>query len=222
MTADANQKPGCLASFLALFRFSKTAAKKILPYRLRDDFLSPAEFSFYKVLVSLVSSRLTVLTKVRLADIFFVARPKKYISYFNRISQRHVDFLLCTPNAMKPVAGIELDDASHNQAARRQRDKFVDKVFQAAGLPLLHMPVRREYSSQEIATRLAQLFKTSPNASAQPPANERQAVSVPLCPKCGIPMVLRTASQGEHKGQHFYGCQNYPRCREVMLMQKAG
>jgi hypothetical protein len=230
MTANANQKPGCLTSFLSLFRRSKTTTQEILPYRLCDDFLSPAEFSFYKVLASLVGSRLTVLTKVRLADIFFVARPNENVSYLNRISQRHVDFLLCTPNTMKPVVGIELDDASHNQAARQQRDEFVDKVFLTAGLPLLHMPVQREYNSQEIAARLAQLFKASPNASVspasnasvQPPANERKVISAPLCPKCGIPMVLRTASQGDHKGQQFYGCQNYPRCREVMPITRAG
>ena len=230
MTVETNQKPGCLTSLLSFFRRSKTATQEILPYRLRDDFLSPAEFSFYKILVSLVGSRLIVLTKVRLADIFFVARPNENVLYFNRISQRHVDFLLCTPNTMKPVVGIELDDASHNQPSRQQRDEFIDKVFLTAGLPLLHMPVQREYNSQEISTRLTQLFKAgtntsaSPatNASAQPPANAKQAASAPLCPKCGIPMVLRTANQGEYKGQQFYGCQNYPRCREVRPISGAG
>lgn len=230
MTVETNQKPGCLTSLLSFFRRSKTTAQEILPYRLRDDFLSPAEFSFYKVLASLVGSRLIILTKVRLADIFFVARPNENVLYFNRISQRHVDFLLCTPSTMKPVVGIELDDASHNQPSRQQRDEFVDKVFLTAGLPLLHMPVQREYNSREISTRLAQLFKTgtntsastATNASAQPSTNARQVVSAPLCPKCGIPMVLRTASQGEYKGQQFYGCQNYPRCREVMPTLGAG
>jgi len=28
-------------------------------------------------------------------------------------------------------------------------------------------------------------------------------------------MVVRTVKQGEHKGKQFYGCQNYPRCREM-------
>ena len=37
----------------------------------------------------------------------------------------------------------------------------------------------------------------------------------PICPKCGIPMLLRKVGQGEHKGKQFYGCQNFPRCREM-------
>lgn len=37
-----------------------------------------------------------------------------------------------------------------------------------------------------------------------------------LCPKCGVPMVRRTATRGTHAGQEFYGCPNYPRCREIL------
>ncbi len=33
------------------------------------------------------------------------------------------------------------------------------------------------------------------------------------CPLCGGNLVLRTAKQGAHVGQQFYGCSNYPKCR---------
>jgi hypothetical protein len=69
------------------------AGAKDLPYRLRDDFLSPAEFSFYKVFSSIYGTRLTVQSKVRLADVFFVSRPNRNYTFFNRIAQRHLDFL---------------------------------------------------------------------------------------------------------------------------------
>jgi hypothetical protein len=52
-------------------------------------------------------------------------------------------------------------------------------------------------------------------------SEEKQAVAPPLCPKCGIPMVLRTANQGEYKGQQFYGCRNYPQCREILPISNA-
>jgi ssDNA-binding Zn-finger/Zn-ribbon topoisomerase 1 len=29
-------------------------------------------------------------------------------------------------------------------------------------------------------------------------------------------MVLRTAQRGDNKGQQFYGCTNYPRCRQII------
>ncbi|MDD2361760.1 MAG: topoisomerase DNA-binding C4 zinc finger domain-containing protein [Oscillospiraceae bacterium] len=36
-----------------------------------------------------------------------------------------------------------------------------------------------------------------------------------MCPKCRIPMVKRKAAQGARSGKEFYGCSNYPKCREV-------
>ena len=216
MTTDMGQKPGCLTAFLAFFRRKKATQPKTLPYRVRDDFLSPAELSFYKVLGSVISPDYIILTKVRLADIFFVSRPNENLSYLNRISQRHIDILLCTTTTIKPVVGIELDDASHSQSTRKQRDEFVDQVFLTAGLPLVHMPVQRAYTSQEIMSRLEQYLNNDLSVSAPSQAQEGQVDSTPLCPKCGIPMVLRTASQGNYKGQQFYGCPNYPRCREVL------
>ena len=36
------------------------------------------------------------------------------------------------------------------------------------------------------------------------------------CPKCGAPMVLRTARKGRNAGGKFYGCSNYPRCKETL------
>lgn len=216
MTAT-NEKSGCLSViFPFLKRSQKETTSKALPYRLRDDFLSPAEFSFYKVLSSLVGTRLTIQSKVRLADVFFVARPNENVVYFNRIAQKHLDFLVCDSVTMKPLFGIELDDASHKRNDRQERDEFVESVCKVAGLPLLRLPVQREYNSREIAAQIAPFVSDKISASNPPqPEINKQVNSLPLCPKCGIPMVLRTVAQGEHKGKQFYGCQNYPRCREM-------
>ncbi|WP_428309981.1 restriction endonuclease [Hydrocarboniphaga sp.] len=41
-----------------------------------------------------------------------------------------------------------------------------------------------------------------------------------ICPQCGSPMVLRVAKQGTNKGQSFYGCSTYPKCRGVLPYNK--
>ena len=38
------------------------------------------------------------------------------------------------------------------------------------------------------------------------------------CPCCGGNLVLRTARQGSHAGEQFYGCSNYPKCRYIKNM----
>lgn len=150
------------------------------------------------------------------------------MAYFNKIAQRHLDFLVCDAVTMKPLLGIELDDSSHQQNSRQERDKFIDEIFQAARLPLLRFPVQREYNARESAAQITPILqdKVASSVSSQPvPTTANPSGNaVPLCPKCNIPMVLRTVTQGEHKGKQFYGCINYPRCREVLpvSVQKAG
>jgi ssDNA-binding Zn-finger/Zn-ribbon topoisomerase 1 len=57
-----------------------------------------------------------------------------------------------------------------------------------------------------------------PNVTQQPTPVVNAVPAAPLCPKCGIPMVVRIATQGENKGNQFYGCSNYPKCRQIMQL----
>ncbi|MHA1920876.1 MAG: topoisomerase DNA-binding C4 zinc finger domain-containing protein, partial [Promethearchaeota archaeon] len=41
------------------------------------------------------------------------------------------------------------------------------------------------------------------------------------CPRCGANMMLRTARRGRNKGNKFYGCSNYPRCKEIVSLDEA-
>jgi restriction system protein len=36
---------------------------------------------------------------------------------------------------------------------------------------------------------------------------------IPNCPRCNIPMKMREARRGQHTGEKFWGCANYPKCR---------
>jgi restriction system protein len=42
--------------------------------------------------------------------------------------------------------------------------------------------------------------------------------SKPLCPSCKTPMVFRTAKQGSRKGSSFWGCAQYPKCRQTVAI----
>lgn len=241
--STTDQNPGCLTAILQLFRGKPQASKPTgkpsvtvtttvpdtdaepLPYRVRDDFLTITERSFYHTLVHAIQGRFVIFAKIRLADIFFVAQPDKNFTYFNQISRRHIDFLLCQPKTIKPIVAIELDDASHQQAERRERDEFVDRVFEAADLPLVRIPAQHAYIASEIIARLQQYLgnddlNKSPEPAEKPVAESSQTANgdpaaPPLCPKCGIPMVVRTVAKGQYQGRQFYGCKNYPKCREM-------
>ena len=200
----------------------KPTDKLEFPYLLRDDFLSPAEQSFYLVLKQTVADWALICPKVALGDLFYVkaSDPGKFRIYTNKIDRKHVDFLLCDPTTAKPLLGIELDDKSHQKSDRQARDDFVEMVYKAAKLPLVRIPVRRSYSTSELDSLLRQhVGSKSKDALNQTDAIENEGAA-PRCPKCGSEMVLRMAKSGVNEGKQFWGCPNYPRCRGIVKYEE--
>lgn len=130
-------------------------------YERYSSILTPAEQHFYKVLASAVGGRAIIMAKVRIADVIRVRRTvkgKQFWSYFSKISQKHIDFVLLEPSTLQTLCLIELDDKSHLQVNRSQRDKFVNRIMAEVGIPLYRFPVRRRYSGIEILERLQPVF----------------------------------------------------------------
>ena len=93
MSKASSDKLGCLGSFLQLFGIERSTTRgpksfpqlpfglhdeaEALPFRLRDDFLSGAEISFYHILLSAVGDTLTVCPKVNLGDVCLFLIPNE-------------------------------------------------------------------------------------------------------------------------------------------------
>lgn len=130
-----------------------------LPYRRKDHLLTPAERSFYEVLCRAVGEDMQVFAQVRLADLVYVPEgTDKRLGYVNRVTSKHVDFVLCRRQTIAPVLAVELDNSTHNLPHRQRRDVFVNAVFEAAGLPLLRVPVKRSYDAQQLAREIGRLL----------------------------------------------------------------
>ncbi|MEM0952800.1 MAG: DUF2726 domain-containing protein [Pseudomonadota bacterium] len=133
-------------------RLEKRKRFQEFSYRKRKGLLTAAERSFYGVLVTAMPENV-VFAKVRVADL---VQPKKGLSRtnwqkaFNKISAKHFDFVVCKPQDLKVEVVIELDDASHNAAARKQRDAFVEHVCSTADIPLVRIRAARSYNVIEI------------------------------------------------------------------------
>lgn len=81
----------------------------------------------------------TVFAKVRLLDLLEPVKGNpKYKTYFYKVQAKHVDFVLCDQKLVARYI-IELDDNSHADASRKQRDSFVDEVVQSVGYQIIHV-----------------------------------------------------------------------------------
>jgi hypothetical protein len=187
--------------------------KEQLPYRLRENFLSTPERALLQVLQRMVGRHYLICPKVALNDIFYIARPNENVHFFNKFFRKHVDFLLCEPNTLKPAIGIELVRPVSRKESR-EADQFMGELFLSAGLPLVHIRSSEHYSEQDL-TQLFGLAVTKVKETG-PLRATAKTDSVPMCPICGRMMVLRVYRDGKKMGKKYYGCSDNPHCRGVV------
>lgn len=129
-----------------IFFFSR---RERYPYR-QKPLLTRREYSFYRILKREADARhLLICPKVGLKDLMDVSDQRNYLQYFRRISQKHVDFVICDRN-LKVLFAVELDDRSHDTKDARRRDRFKDKAFKAAGIPLKRIRYFDETNIKEL------------------------------------------------------------------------
>jgi hypothetical protein len=61
---------------------------------------------------------------VRLIDLLWIPHRARKPWHFNRLSRKHVDFILCSGAALTPVLAIELDDAADESQMQLSRDPY--------------------------------------------------------------------------------------------------
>jgi hypothetical protein len=201
-TAVTDQKP-----------FAIKDQSERLPYRLRERFLSTPELALFRVLQKMVGRYYLVCPKVALNDIFYIVRPNENVHFFNKIFRKHIDFLLCDPETLKPAVAIELVKPISRREAR-EADQFMDDLFLSAGLPLVHIPSNEHYSEQDLSPLFEFAIKRVKETG--PLRATAKTDSVPMCPVCGRMMVLRIHRNGGRAGHEYYGCTDNPHCPGIV------
>ncbi len=147
-----------------------SSERKQLPYKKKDYILTRTEKAFFDSLILAVGNDYHILSKIRMLDLFFLpARTENRKGWTGRIIQKHTDFVLCNPKTMGPVLAIELDDSSHDEEGRQERDKFVDHVFESGGLPLLHVRAASTYPVDLLKTTVQSFLAQVPKPPSEPP-----------------------------------------------------
>lgn len=120
-----------------------------MPYKIADSIFTKSEKELFDTLEAMCKDKnLILLSKVRLADIAKIKNSCNNFQYwFNKVRSKHVDFLVCERENGKPILAIELDDYTHNQKNRKERDEFVNQVYKCIELPILHIA---EFNKEKI------------------------------------------------------------------------
>ena len=104
------------------------------PFTIRKPLTRVEQVLYYRLVQTLPDQ--VVLAQVPLAMFLRVKKGRTWREWHNRISQKSIDFLVCDRD-FTVVAGIELDDASHDSAIRSKADVTKGRALAAARVPLV-------------------------------------------------------------------------------------
>lgn len=131
------------------------------PYVRKGALLTAAERSFLGVLEKIIGARYRIYAQVRLADVIAI-RPgtdkRQRQMALNRITSKHIDFVICERFTLEVLCAIELDDSTHARDDRVARDQFVDAVLHTAELPLVRVVAKAGYQPDEIKKALEKVL----------------------------------------------------------------
>jgi len=110
------------------------------PLETKRNLLSERERAMYQRLVEALPNHL-VLAQVQLLQVLQFQRGRRTQAIQNSFSQLSLDFLVVDRDT-RPVAAIELDDATHARADRRGADARKSHALNSAGLQLIRWDAR--------------------------------------------------------------------------------
>ena len=120
------------------------------------------EMKFYTVLLEIVKELDYILfSQVSLYNIVSMQDNLDYSTrtrYFNKIASKSIDFVLVDEKCRIKLC-IELDDTTHNQRNRIERDRFINELFKELDIPLLRYPVYNTYYKETLKKRIQENIK---------------------------------------------------------------
>ncbi|MFV0447145.1 MAG: DUF2726 domain-containing protein [Vibrio sp.] len=177
---------------------------KDFAYKVKGPVLNMTESAFYNALKTAVGEHGVVLTKVSMANLITPTKTnnnKQWFIAYNRIAKSYFDFVVCDARTLEPRVVIELDNGKELKKGKVEREKLLIHVCKSANIPLIGTNVKLSYQVSKLRRLLA--------AHIDLIESDKE---VRFCKRCGSPMVIKTASQGDFKGRRFFTCSRQPHC----------
>lgn len=115
-------------------------------FKHKDYLMTQTELKFYKLLKQITDKlELNVFCQVSMYQLVNCNDYKQ----FNKIRSKSIDFVITEKNGKIKLC-IELDDYTHNQQKRIQRDKLIDEIFKQANTKIIHIKVKDFYNIEEL------------------------------------------------------------------------
>lgn len=138
--------------------------KKQYNYDAKGSIATRVELIFYQRLVNIAGDRYQIIPQAHLSSfINHKIKGQNWRGAFSVINGKSVDFLLCDKINLQPVYAIELDDSTHLQQARVERDQLVEGILREIDIPLIRFK-QGEWDNEEAIALKMQAAATQTNS----------------------------------------------------------
>ena len=107
-----------------------------LPYEKTPSIMTTAEQKYFRQLEQQYAQKYYVFPQVKLDKLVKTTNQKNFYTYWNKINKKSIDFVLVDKSTLETVQLIELNDYTHKQSRRADRDIFIKRVCDKAGIDL--------------------------------------------------------------------------------------
>ena len=171
-------------------------------YEVKKTLISNSEQGFYVVIKSVVPDGYCVFPQINLAS--FIDRTDD--ARFHNELFRNVDFLV-TDSAYKPKFVIEINDQTHLNNERKERDEKVRKICEEAGIPILKLWTSYGVNPEYIKGRIDEILHNLPVKRIHHSAQTLPAVQ-PVVTSVSQPATVK--KQGCYIATCVYGSYDCP------------
>ena len=140
-----------LAVIVRLLELFARGRKSLFEYGRQDCIMTPAERECFSALIAEMGMDYHFFPQVHLDSIVHPKDSRRRFQAFRHINQKSVDFVACDKKQLRPLFAIELDDKTHSQPKRVERDKEVERILNGAGIPLVRIENRGRFEPKALA-----------------------------------------------------------------------
>jgi hypothetical protein len=200
--------------FLVLVVFYLLVRSKVLKryvaeeyrYTAKKRYFNDVEQALHIALLEAVQDKALVQSKVALSSIVLPleSNSKKRSRAYAKALKSTLDYVIIDSKSGQVVCTIVIDDGKKISQHKAEREKAILAICRSANLPVISLNQQHSYRVSAITRKLSAYLPLESDLS-----------SVKFCQKCGSPLLVRTATQGDLVGRRFWVCSRAPNCNYV-------
>lgn len=124
-------------------------------YLVREYVMSKSEQACFNTFKEVVGEKYYIFPQMHLPTFLdHKIVGQNWFGAFRHIDEKSVDFILCDKQTFLPVLAVELDEKSHEQPVRQERDREVERILDVAKMPLLRIRNEDIHDKRELLKKI--------------------------------------------------------------------